>query len=137
MEGVDAGAFAVYLACGHEKLEAALTGIRAELARCRDALASNDELERTRTHLIGVQAIGLQRNSARAALLAFDECYGLGAEASQRYAERISAVTAAEVRTAAARFLDPRREVLAVVCPEGAAPAWLLEASARTQEEKA
>ena len=83
------------------------------------------ELERARTHLIGTHAISLQRNSARAAVYAFDECYGLGADASSKYAERIAAVTAGEVLAAAQRILAPSREVIALVAPEGSVPAEL------------
>ena len=125
VEGVDPGYFAVYIGCGPAKVADALAGIRAELSRCREAPPSASELDRARTHLIGTHAIGLQRNSARAAVYAFDECYGLGADASSRYAERIASVGAADVLAAAQRVLDPRTEVLALVAPEGAVPPGL------------
>ena len=83
------------------------------------------ELDRARTHLIGTHAISLQRNSARAAVYAFDECYGLGADASSRYAERIAAVTASDLLQAAQRILQPSREVISLVAPEGAIPSGL------------
>ncbi|HKC60909.1 MAG TPA: pitrilysin family protein [Myxococcales bacterium] len=122
VEGVDPGYFAVYIGCGPAKLTEALQGIRAELLGCRESPPGAAELDRARSHLIGTHAIGLQRNSARAAIYAFDECYGLGADASSRYAERIAAVGAADVLAAAQRVLDPRAEVLALVAPEGAVP---------------
>jgi zinc protease len=125
MEGIDPGYFAVYIGCGPEKLQEALTGIRAELSRCRAEPPSADELERARTHLIGTHAISLQRNSSRAAIYAFDECYGLGADASVHYAERVAAVTAGDVLSVASRLLDPAREVVALVAPDGAVPAEL------------
>ena len=122
VEGVDPGYFAAYIGCGPGKLREALEGIRQELLRCRESPPSAAELDRARSHLIGTHAIGLQRNSSRAAIYAFDECYGLGADASSRYAERIAAVGAADVLAAAQRVLDPRAEVLALVAPEGAVP---------------
>jgi zinc protease len=125
MEGVDPGYFAVYIGCGPAKLSEALAGIRAELSRCRAQPPSADELERARTHLIGTHAISLQRNSARAAVYAFDECYGLGADASAHYAERVAAVSGEEVLSVAARLLDPSREIVTLVAPEGAVPAEL------------
>jgi zinc protease len=126
MEGVDPGSFAVYIGCGPAKVGEALEGIRAELARCRESAPSPAELDRARTHLIGTHAIGLQRNSARAAVYAFDECYGLGADASMRYAELVGAVTAADVLAAAQQVADPRGEVIALVAPEGSVPEELL-----------
>jgi len=56
---------------------------------------------------------------------AFDECYGLGAEASTRYAAEVAAVSAADVLATAQRVLMPSREVIALVAPEGAVPAEL------------
>ena len=122
VEGVDPGYFAVYIGCGPAKVGESLEGIRRELDRCRNAPPPAAELDRARAHLIGTHAIGLQRNSARAAVYAFDECYGLGANASSQYAERISAVSAADVLSAAQRVLDPKAEVLALVVPDGAVP---------------
>jgi zinc protease len=125
MEGLDPGYFAVYIGCGPSKVGEALEGIRAELRRVREEGISPTELERARTHLIGTNAISLQRNSARAAVYAFDECYGLGADASAHYAERIAAVTAEDVLAVAQRIFLPEREVIALVAPEGAIPAEL------------
>ena len=122
MEGVDPGYFAVYIGCGPGKTQEALDGIRAELRRVREDPITGAELDRARTHLIGTHAISLQRNSARAAVYAFDECYGLGADASSQYAARIGAVTAQDVLAAAQRILVPSREVIALVAPEGAVP---------------
>ena len=125
MEGIDPGYFAVYIGCGPAKVQESLDGIRAELDKVRSSMPSAAELDRARTNLIGTHAIGLQRNSARAALVAFDECYGLGANASDRYAEHIAAVTGERVLETARRLLDPRREVIALVAPEGSVPAEL------------
>ncbi len=126
MEGLAPGYFAVYIGCGPGKTQEALDGIRAELRRVREEPITAAELDRARTHLIGTHAISLQRNSARAAVYAFDECYGLGADASSRYAGQIGAVTAQDVLAAAQRILVPQREVIALVAPEGAVPKELV-----------
>jgi zinc protease len=117
LEGVDPGAFWVYMGTSPDKVPAALQGVRDELARVREERVTPDELGRAREHLIGVNAIGLQRNGARAGLIALDTCYGLGPDAGARYAEEISAVTADEVRDAARRVIDFERSALAVVEP--------------------
>ncbi|MCA1826135.1 MAG: M16 family metallopeptidase [Myxococcales bacterium] len=127
MEGVDPGYFAVYIGCGPAKISDALDGIRDELRRVREDPVTAAELDRARTHLIGTHAISLQRNSARAAVFAFDECYGLGADASSKYAERIAAVAAQDLLDAAQRILQPSREVIALVAPEGAIPKELVK----------
>ena len=122
VEGVDPGTFAVYIGGGPEQVSEALEGIRRELDRCRQSPPTPAELDRARTHLIGTHAISLQRNSARAAVYAFDETYGLGADFSFRFAEHVGAVTGADVLAAAQQVLDPRGEVLVLVAPENAIP---------------
>ena len=122
MEGLDPGYFAVYIGCGPGKVQEALDGIRNELKRVREEPVGDAELERARNHLIGTHAISLQRNSARAAVYAFDECYGLGADASARYAANVAAVTAEDILATAQRLLMPSREVIALVAPEAAVP---------------
>ncbi len=117
MEGIDPGSFSVYMGTSPEKVEAALAGIRAELAKLREDLVTATELARAKEHLIGTQGIGLQRNGARAGVMALDACYGLGADAFLRYPEEIAAVTADDVRSAARRVIDFSREALAVVGP--------------------
>ncbi len=122
MEGVDPGYFATYIGCGPGKVSEALAGMREQLAIMRATAPGAAEIDRARTHLIGSQAIGLQRNSARAAIMAFDECYGLGAEWSRGYAERIASVTAEKVRALAESLLAPERETIALVAPDAAIP---------------
>ena len=117
LEGVDPGYFAVYMGTSPEKVDAALAGIRAELDRVRDQPLPAAELERAKQHLIGTHEIGLQRNGARAAVMALDQCYGLGAGRFLNYADEVSAVTAEQVQAVARRVIDPAKAALAVVGP--------------------
>ena len=117
MEGVDPGYFAVYMGTSPEKVEPALEGMRRELERVRDERVSAIELDRAKEHLIGTHAIGLQRNGARAGVMALDTCYGLGPEALSHYEAQIAAVTADEVRDVACRVIDFEREASVVVGP--------------------
>jgi zinc protease len=117
VEGFDPGYFAVYMGTSPEKVDTALKGMRLQLQRLRDEPAADAELMRAREHLIGVHEIGLQRNGARAATLALDALYGLGAEAYRRYAEEVSAITAREVQEVAQRVIDFERCALSVVGP--------------------
>jgi zinc protease len=117
VEGVDPGYFAVYMGTSPEKLDAALEGIRRELTRVRDEPVPEEELARARQHLIGTHEIGLQRNGARAALMALDACYGMGTDNFLHYAERVAAVSARDVRDVAQRIIDFERSALAIVGP--------------------
>ena len=117
VEGVDPGHFAVYIGTSPDKRDAALAGIEAELRRITDEPVTPDELDRAKAHLIGSHEIGLQRNSARAALLALDQCYGLGQENFLHFAERVRAVTTADVQAVAQKLLRLDRAALAIVGP--------------------
>jgi zinc protease len=121
-EGIEPGTFGVYIGTGAEKLGQALSGIREELARIRDSKVSAEELERAQRHLVGTYEIGLQRNSARAAVLALDHAYGLGLDNFLHRADRILAVSADDVLNAAQRVIDLEHAVLAVVGPDPATP---------------
>jgi zinc protease len=123
MEGIDPGYFAVYIATSPHQLEEALDGVRSELRRVAKEGVTLQELRRAQRYLIGTHAIGLQRKSAIAAALAFHEAYGQGWRTYRKYAEHISQVKAVDVQSVARKYLDPGREVLAVVKPGESTPA--------------
>ena len=116
-EGVDPGYFAVYIATSPEKADQAIEGIKAELLRIRDEPISTLELERAQQHLVGTHAIGLQRNSARAALLGLDYLYGVNDENFTHYARQVLSVTQASVQELARELIDFERCATAVVGP--------------------
>jgi zinc protease len=115
VEGIDPGYFGVYMGTSPDKVRGALTGIREQLDAAMQGPLPEAELERARRYLIGTHAIGLQKNAARAALIAYDEAYGVGADGYQRYAEHIGAVSAERVLEAARRTLAPERGALAIL----------------------
>ena len=80
LEGLDPFIFFVYLATSPEKTAVALDGIREELLRVREQGATTQEIERAKRYLVGNYEIEIQKNSALAAMLAFDERYGLGCQ---------------------------------------------------------
>ena len=117
VEGFDPGYFAVYMATSPEKVNDAIAGMREELGKLKDTDVSEDELSRARENLIGIHEIGLQRNGSRAATIALDALYGLGASNWERYAESITAVTPQQVREVAQKVIDFERSALVVVGP--------------------
>jgi zinc protease len=122
-EGVDPGYVAVYLATGPERLDEAVAAVREELQKIVAAGISAAELERAQRYLVGTQAIGLQRKSAIAAALAFHEAHGQGWRAYRQYSDKIRKVKLEDVSRVARHYLDPGREVMAVVKPREATPA--------------
>jgi len=117
VEGLDPGFFSVYIATSPEKADQAVEGIKAELKRIREEPITALELERAQQHLIGTHAIGLQRNSSRAALLGLDYVYGMGDENFSHYARQVMAVTREKVQQLAQELIDFDRCTTAVVGP--------------------
>jgi zinc protease len=117
LEGVDPGYVAVYLACSPQNIEVARRGVLEELERISTALVSRDELDRAQRYLVGSHEISLQRRTALAASLAFNESYGVGYDEHLRYAPAVLAVTAADVRRVARRFFDRQKEITSIVGP--------------------
>jgi zinc protease len=115
VEGVDPGAFAVYIASAPEKRDEALEGLRRELQRIVSEPVSDEELERAKGFLIGSQAVSLQRFGTQASLLSLDELYGLGASHHLDFRERVEAVTAEDVKRVARRLIHPDAPVIAIV----------------------
>jgi len=122
VEGLDPGYFAVYLASSPENLDEAVKVVHRELREVADKGISTEELARAQRYLVGVHAIGLQRKSALAAALAFHEAYGQGWKSYRQYGDNVMKVTAAEVARVARKYLDPQREVTAVVKPPAESP---------------
>ena len=117
VEGLDPGYFAVYMGTSPEKVDEALSAIKLELRKLGEEKVSEDELTRAKRHLVGMHEVGLQRNGARAALLALDYCYGLGLDSFFNYSDEVMGVGAEEVRSVARRVIDLDRSALVVVGP--------------------
>jgi len=122
VEGLDPGYFAVYLASSPENLDEAVKVVHRELREVAEKGITADELARAQRYLVGVHAIGLQRKSALAAALAFHEAYGQGWKSYRQYGDNVMKVTVADVARAARKYLDPQREVIAVVKPPAESP---------------
>jgi zinc protease len=120
LEGLDPFIFFVYLATSPEKTEVALDGIREELLRMREEGATVREVERAKRYLVGSYEIEFQKNSALAAMLAFDERYGLGCHEVESYAQNIMAVTPEMVQHVAQTYLAIDQSAVVIVGPSPA-----------------
>ncbi|MFN7262835.1 MAG: M16 family metallopeptidase [Pseudobdellovibrionaceae bacterium] len=116
MEGVERGSFGAYIGCSPEKTEKALRMMREEFEKLVQDKVSNDELERAQRYLVGRHDIDLQRTSAIASSLIYEDIYDLDAQETFQAAEKYFAVTAQDVQRVAERiFTQP--EVISVVGP--------------------
>jgi zinc protease len=104
VEGLAPGYFTIYIATAPDKVERARAGIFEEIDRLVSHAPSPEELERAIRFGTGSFAIGSQRSHARAAHLALDSVYGLGADQSESYPEAIARVTPDDVLRVAQRI---------------------------------
>jgi zinc protease len=117
VEAFHPGYFAVYIATAPDKLEAARSGLLSELERLLDSPPDADELERARRYLVGSDAIERQRDASHAAHVSLDALYGLGPDASLRYADAVSAVSKDDVLRVARRIVRLDAYTLACIHP--------------------
>jgi zinc protease len=117
LEGLDPFLFFVYIATSPEKATSALDGIREELRRVREAGVTAEEAERAKRYLIGSYEIELQKSAALAAMLAFDERYGLGHQEFNAYAREILAVTPEMIQQVARTYLSAAHSAVVIVGP--------------------
>ena len=83
-----------------------------------DEPVTAEELSRAQRYLAGSHEISLQRASARCATMALNEAYGLGYASHATFADRIQAVTAADVQAVAQDIIRFDACVRSIVSPE-------------------
>lgn len=104
VEGLAPGHFTFYIATAPEKLERARQGILDEIDLLVQQAPDADALERAIRFGTGSFAINSQRSHSRAAHIALDSIYGLGADFSEDYARALRQVTPADVLRVARRI---------------------------------
>ncbi|MEK7356762.1 MAG: pitrilysin family protein, partial [Bdellovibrionota bacterium] len=98
MEGVDTGYFGAYIGCSPNKGQKALEMLHAEFRKLAETNVPEAELERAKRYLIGRHDIDLQRNSSISSSILFNEIYGIPAEETFKYADRLRDITPKMVR---------------------------------------
>jgi zinc protease len=116
--GLEPGFVAVYLGVDPRRCAEAIQAVLEQLDRVVERPVSGSEIDRAKRYLVGSNAISLQRVSARAAAMTFNELYGVGYLAHTEYAEKIKRVSVADVHKAACNYLRLNEYSLAVVGPE-------------------
>jgi zinc protease len=98
-----------------EVTEPALRDFLAEIARIRDELVPGTEFRDAQISMTASFALSLENPGEVLSLYIIRELYGLPADYWDRYADRINAVTPAQVREVARKYLDPARlQIVAV-----------------------
>jgi predicted Zn-dependent peptidase len=94
-----------YLGTARENVAAAEAGMRHELERVGVEGVPEEELGRAKAYVLGSLAMDRRTNARHAWYLAYFELAGAGWDFPDRYAQALSAVTAAGVQAAARRYL--------------------------------
>ncbi len=111
----DDGIFYGYMATDVAKEEEATEALIAEFRRLDEDGFSADDVARAKAYFAGSTRIGRQQNAAHVAELADAWMNGLGLDFTDRLIERIAALSAEDLREAAATYLDGDTYTLAVV----------------------
>lgn len=114
--GLVRGAFIFYLGTDPAKLAEVRTALMDEIRKLADDGLADDELARAKEKLLGAQEIRNQSNDALAFGCALDELYGLGHDHYRSLRQRIESITAADIRSVAARYFS-QPAVTAVAMP--------------------
>ena len=103
VEGLAPGHFTLYIATAPEKLDRAREGIFEEIDRLTRETPDRESLERAIRYGVGSFSINSQRNHSRAAHIALDSIYGLGADSTEDYPSALHRVTPDDVLRVARR----------------------------------
>ncbi|MCC6156838.1 MAG: insulinase family protein [Deltaproteobacteria bacterium] len=118
-EGVEPGAFGIYIGTSHGNVDAARKGIWEQIERLRSEPIGEDELEHAKNYLIGSTQIEMAHMSSVALSMALDELLGLGYRDPFRLAKAIERVQARDVLRAARHYLRPEAHVEALITAPG------------------
>ena len=109
------GAFVTYIATAPEREDEATSSLLEEIDRVRQTLLPDDDVERAKRYMIGSWQIRAQTNGAQLTDLVNALLIGPGLSELREYEDRVRAVTAAQIRDAAQRYLLDDKMVRAVV----------------------
>jgi zinc protease len=111
------GPFVVNAAVATESAGAAAREVLSELRRIRDEPVTRDEMEETRSYMLGVFPYTVQSMGDLARRLADIAVYGLPDDYFDRYLRAIASLSRTDVQEAARRHLDPDRLAIVAVGP--------------------
>jgi zinc protease len=111
------GAFQVSMQTKSASWQDAVAMVRAEIERMRSAPVTAEELKEAQQYLTGSFPMRFDNNGKIAGMVSQIEFFGLGDDYLETYADRINAVTAADVQRAAQQYLKPEEILLVVVGP--------------------
>ena len=120
------GPFSIRAGVAAANVERTIASIDAELAAVVDKGFTDQEVNESKSYMIGALPRQLETNAAIAAFLLNVEMFGLGLDYDERLPGLLGAVTREAVNAAARRLVDAKRATIAVAGP------WQAPAAAAT-----
>jgi zinc protease len=117
--GLGPGAWQVVAGVDPANVDKAVPLIQAEIRRMVETKVTARELKDNKSYMIGSMPIGLETNDGVAGIILDMELYNLGLDYLVHYPDRINAINAASVQSAAQEYLDAENFALAVAGPLG------------------
>jgi predicted Zn-dependent peptidase len=114
---LDHGVFAVSAGVDHGKIDVVIEAILAECRRLRDELVPEEELQRTKDHMIGGIILGLETSDALASFYGGQEILTKKLLPPEKLIAMIKAVNATELRAVARDIFINKGLNLAVIGP--------------------
>ena len=111
------GPFAIRAGVAAANVEKTIASIDAELNAVLDAGFTQQEIDESKSYMIGALPRQLETNAAIASFLLTVETFNLGLDYDERLPGLIGAVTKDAVDAAAKKLLDPKRATIAVAGP--------------------
>ena len=115
--GLEPGYFGAYAACEPAKIDEVKKVMFDIFERIKKETVSDEEFERAKRICITEDQLSKQKNADQAGMAALSELYGLGYDFESKHAERIKAVTKAEVKRVAQKYLT--HYVTTTMVPQG------------------
>ncbi len=100
-----------------ENVSLALESILAEIARIRDELAPEEELEDSKLYRTGSLPVSLETNDGLASIISDMEFLNLGLDYLQRFPDLIEDITVERVQAAARKYFSTEELVIVVAGP--------------------
>lgn len=117
----DPGAFRIRFQTRNAAANQAIQSVLDELRRMRSTPVTPQELADAKANLVGGFPLRIDTNGETADLLTFIEMYGLGSHYFTDYIDKVQAVTAADVKRVARKYLHPDDMVWVVVANQAEA----------------
>lgn len=115
--GPTPGMIAFYVGTDPAKVELVRKELKSEIAKLAAEGLTEEEIKRSKSKLLGAEAIRNQSDSAMAQAIALDELFGLGIEHHAKHREEIQSVTSEDIRRVAKQILDASSAVDVTVMP--------------------